>query len=380
MATKKAKYKVAGDTYHFETDAQMVRVLNRDNSVRGTVRELLFEGKEVHGGSFKDIKQTGVYQVTGLRDLPAGFPSNRKCILSVTAIGDPQHPDVILYRAISPSGVISETTVSNGMASSWGSGGVKLQNELKAINADIAQMKGTEEDHHEDFLKHEIEQNHKLDELTQRFDKHNHDGRYVLKSGDMMTDTLNFGDGRAIGHVDAQGASTSAISFREGRVIFGDETAPVEFHGQSLKFNNERVITEGNLNLIKKYVGNVVASGNYISQNGDSVYGDLTFVDDAQILFKRSEGNEKVASIKADGYGTVSINGFEIDGGGQVQTIKFKNSLYLDASPHSDFISTPSFQADQLYVTNLVVNGKKVFLQQEQPSGDIPAGSVWLRY
>lgn len=378
MAIKKAKYKVAGDTYHFETNDQMVRVMDRNDNVRGTLRELVFQGKEVKGGSFKDIKQTGTYQVTGLTDLPEGFPKDQKCILEVTAIGDPDNPDVILYRAISPNGTISENTVSNGKESTWGSGGIKLQNDLKKIDATLDSMRKTRDSDIETYKKDKNDFQQKYDKLTNDLQTHNHDERYVLKSGDTMSGSLDFKNGTGIGYQDENGGRHQGITFQDGKMILGDKDKSIDVQSKELTFNGGKVITEKNVDLIKKEITKIITDNHVVHSYGDEMDGDLTFVEDASVRFKRH--GDQVAKISADDYGNISLNGFNIDAGGQVTQISFVNGLYLESTAHSNYISTPAFSANDLTSRQLSVNGKKVFLQQDQPSGYIPAGSVWIRY
>ena len=122
MAIKRAKYWNNHNVFHFETDDRQVLILDKNNNTIGTLREMLFTGKVVSGGNFKDIKHSGVYRVKGLQGMPSNIPADKECILAVTAVGDVNNPDMILYRLISPNGVITENTVSGSQASGWMSG------------------------------------------------------------------------------------------------------------------------------------------------------------------------------------------------------------------------------------------------------------------
>ena len=101
MDIKRAKYTVDKNEFHFETDAKAVQILDRKKNLLGTLRELAYEGKTVTEGSFKDLKVTGVYKVKGLTDMPDNIPNDKECILSVTAVGKMNQPELVVYKLIS---------------------------------------------------------------------------------------------------------------------------------------------------------------------------------------------------------------------------------------------------------------------------------------
>ena len=115
MAIKKAQYTVTKatgeDVYHFETDNKMVNILDGDGVLVGTLDDMIFAGKTVTSGSYMNIKVNGLYKVTNLTGLPAGYDLGKISILSVKAVGKVGTPDLIIYDLYSQSGDIFHNTV-----------------------------------------------------------------------------------------------------------------------------------------------------------------------------------------------------------------------------------------------------------------------------
>lgn len=79
MARIQSKYRINHDVFHFETDDKQVLILDKNNNSLGTLREMLFTGKTINGGNFRDIKHSGVYRVKGLQGMPDNIPSDKEC-------------------------------------------------------------------------------------------------------------------------------------------------------------------------------------------------------------------------------------------------------------------------------------------------------------
>lgn len=456
MAIKRAKYWNNHNVFHFETDDRQVLILDENNNTVGTLREMLFTGKVVSGGDFKDIKHSGVYRAKGLQGVPSDIPADKECILAVTAVGDVNNPDMILYRLISPNGVITENTVSGAQASGWMSGGVGLQNTIKGINSSLGEVSRLETKAKDlasainelNSFAHGTEGD--LQELNQRFNGHNHDDRYVNQTGDTMSGDLAMANGSHY-HVFNKGGTRANFGYMtsDNDMVIGDTRYPIRFNGQgTLTYNGHKIFTEGNVGAgsdldADKLDG--LDSSEFVKVNHDDVKNSALTVDQHNVILRlasennngdywsksllqwRNSNNQPVADVESNAVGDVVIRP-----GGDVSKraalrVNQNNSLAYFGN-RIDFTGTngngpdirwrtedqerndgglgffiPSWNRNELAFGNwnthevimefAVNNGEaikiahspyigehnsRLFIQNEQPSGDIPYGSVWI--
>ena len=458
MGIKKAKYEVAQNIIHFETDDRMVNILDSKDNLIGSLRELAFEGKVVNSGTFQDIKHAGVYRIKGLSGMPQGVPSDKECLLTVQAIGDADNPELIFYKVITPNGVVLENTVSGSSSSGWGSGGVNLQNTIKNINSsigDVANLKTNAKNVSDSLneLKAEADKSEDhLNKLQDSFDKHNHDDRYVDQDGDTMTGDLKLQGGTIVlGNDVAYTAFNNAGSRtniakvdKDNNVVLGDEKFNVELKGKEITFNGESVVTSKN---IGKFAPKTDTSS-FIKDYGGTMYGNLSFYKNSHLKFDTSGNDNTILEIQngwltngklsADSTGTLKYskdasssfefsphNGLVLnntagitiannrsDGHeGRITWVRQNNTGgYTDsgiwlAQPQwggwaeDDKTHTVAWyngrtqkslvqygvgtdgECIKIFNSPYIGNwGRRLFMQDPQPSGDIPYGSVWIGF
>lgn len=372
MGVKRATYWKANNKVHFETDDKAVKIIDGDNNEIGTLKQLAFEGKPVSNISYRDIKRTGIYMVHGFkdRDLPTGVPNDKNCILSVTAVGaDPNNPDVIFYKIITPAGKTIENTVSGSVQSGWGEGGIDLRNTINTINNSIGKASDLGGVTIAQYAKDNRDKITSLDDREdshyQEFKSHNHDSQYVKKAGDSMTGSLTFsGSGK-----------TATISFdKTGKFTIGGDTQQTEIKGKgTLLYNGQRVVTTSK------------AGGTGIDAETLQGHHYYEFLEDSDTLFS-GFSMYKNTSFRADsGSGKIAF-----DGSGNI-TINSVNSMSLASGAELSGNMLQSRVGEEVFTWNnnsgtmwikkdpyVGEQGKRLFIRQGEPYGDIPDGSVWI--
>lgn len=455
MAIKRAKYWNNHNVFHFETDDRQVLILDENNNTIGTLREMLFTGKVVSGGDFKDIKHSGVYRAKGLQGVPSDIPADKECILAVTAVGDVNNPDMILYRLISPNGVITENTVSGAQASGWMSGGVGLQNTIKGINGSLGEVSRLETKAKDlasavnelNSLAHGTEGD--LQKLNQRFNGHDHDDRYVNQTGDTMSGDLAMANGGHY-HVFNKAGARANFGYMDGNDVLtvGDSRYPLRLVGNgNLTFNGKSVfLADGSAKNADKLNG--LTSDAFIQVNENDVKrGNLGFSPNHHIEFDVSgtdkrlinlkSGNDQIGTFTSDSQGNVFYKSgqseFAFKGHDNVMELNHTWGINLQNHINDNFeprivwrrldennapmdggiwLCQPAkwggWSDDEKKHTVVWWNGRtnqqiaqygfgrdgeavrifhspyigehasRLFIQNEQPSGDVPYGSVWI--
>lgn len=356
MAIKRAKYWNNHNVFHFETDDRQVLILDKNNDTIGTLREMLFTGKVVSGGNFKDIKHSGVYRVKGLQEMPSNIPADKECILAVTAIGDVNNPDMILYRLISPNGVITENTVSGSQASGWMSGGVGLQNTIKSINSSLGEVARLATKA-KDLTSAVNELNglangtaEGLQKLTQQFNQHNHDDRYVNQDGDAMSGDLAMANGKHYHVFNRAGTRVNFGYMNNGnQLVVGDAGYDTELTGENLTFNGSKVLTANNfegMQLSAHELDGIDSNGFIQVNKDDTKNGTLGFTANHHISFDVNgqdnqiinlhSGSTQVGSIHANSQGVLEYlsGGFKYIVDGHDHTLKLQHSGGIELNDH----------------------------------------------
>lgn len=376
MGTKRAIYWKAGNKVHFETDDKAVKIIDDNNNEIGTLKQLAFEGKPVSNISYRDIKRTGIYMVHGFkdRDLPTGVPNDKNCILSVTAVGaDPNNPDVIFYKIITPAGKTIENTVSGSVQSGWGEGGIDLRNTINTINNSIGRASDLGGVTIAQYAKDNRNKITSLDSREnshyQEFKNHNHDDRYVRKTGDAINGGITFGSS----------GKTASIGFDEtGKFVIGGNTQQTEIKGKgSLLYNGQSVLTSSSYidadavggHSASDFIIDGGLSGDGIKLSGEaaiSAYnrtGKLYFGEDGTVNLRNGQSGLELYNSGFALYGngvTLSHNGV-VDWHG-VTVMKWDTT---SADPGVSFEYAP------------LITGARLFIGQD-PAGWIPDGSVWI--
>lgn len=373
MGTKRATYWKAGNKVHFETDDKAVKIIDNNNNEIGTLKQLAFEGKPVSNISYRDIKRTGIYMVRGFkdRDLPTGVPNDRNCILSVTAVGaNPDSPDVIFYKIITPAGKTIENTVSGSSQSGWGEGGIDLRNTINTINNSIGRASDLGGVTIAQYAKDNRNKITSLDSREnghyQEFKNHAHD-MYIKRVGDHMLGPLAF-------YKNGKGMMAAIRYTDNGRFTIGGTTQQTEIQGQGdLLYNGQRVVTTN--------------KGGGTGIDADTLQGHhyYEFLDDGDTLFSgfkmykdtsfRADSGSGRIDFNASGNIVLSgVNSVGISSGAKLSGNMLQASVGEEVFTWNNNSGTMWIKKDPY----LGEQGKRLFIRQGEPYGDIPDGSVWI--
>lgn len=376
MGTKRATYWKAGNKVHFETDDKAVKIIDKNNNEIGTLKQLAFEGKPVSNISYRDIKRTGIYMVRGFkdRDLPTGVPNDRNCILSVTAVGaNPDSPDVIFYKIITPAGKTIENTVSGSSQSGWGEGGIDLRNTINTINNSIGRASDLGGVTISQYAKDNRNKITSLDSREnshyQEFKNHNHDDRYVRKAGDAINGGITFGSGN---HVATVGFD------KTGKFVLGGGNQQTEIKGKgSLLYNGQSVLTAQsyiNADSIGGHSANDFIMDGGVSFDGISLYDKSATIQSFKGSGKLYFDDDGTAHLRSGQSGLdLYSSGFSIQGNGVILSDRGVVDWHGVTVMKWETSSDPgvSFEYAPL------ITGARLFIGRS-PAGWIPNGSVWI--
>lgn len=378
MAIKRSKYNLTTgnggkDTFYFQTDDKQVKIVDGQDQERGSLKELAFEGKTVNGGSYRDIKITGLYKVAHLSGLPSAYRAGSTAILSVQAVGSMNNPELIRYTLILDDGDIQTNVVKrDGNESGWKSGGKSLENALQTLRSQL--------------------------------NSHNHDDRYVRLKGGALQSDLNLSSGRGLTGTngnniigtDSSGNTQigssgvkltlagSEITTDRGAKIWhsGNDgahsgldadklggTSHTQFLRKDVKSTINADLTVGgkltvnngslainNVNFNPVGVGGLRIGKMYIDNTGKlETEGDLTSID----------GHVRLKNSVSDNGSSLSRNGKETylyDWGDNKKAFSFNGSRGV-----FDVVST------------FAINGKHLYISSSQPTGTHTKGSVWIK-
>ena len=442
MAIKKAQYTVTKatgeDVYHFETDNKMVNILDGDGVLVGTLDDMIFAGKTVTSGSYMNIKVNGLYKVTNLTGLPAGYDLGKISILSVKAVGKVGTPDLIIYDLYSQSGDIFHNTVISGGASGWTSGGTALANTISSLGSSIGTLAnltttvktsivGSINSLKSDLGVANTAITANANAITE-LKNHNHDSQYISKSGDTMTGDLNVRNNNKFATLKTTGEVVSVAKMDSlNKMSIGDSTVPLNILGSgAVTINGRKVWTEdsdGNgSGLDADKLGGVPNASFARKDIANSFSGTQTI--DGEIVMSGSDAGKSTKLVWKDGTnlrGSIGFNqngAFSILGNSssvvfgsnsdmktdgsiiissekRVTKLKFiRNSNELGIGMEQDRDTEDLFfydwdnkrkgmtfiksSGEMSFAKQILISGKRLFIQSGAPSG-ASAGDIWIQ-
>lgn len=429
MSIKKSIYKIKNssgyDIYHFESDNGMIQVLDGSNNVLGTMKEFAQEGKTISSGKVTDLKTTGLYKIKNVTGLPDEVATDKTSILAITAVGTTNNPDMLNYQLITTSGSIYNKMVVPGSSSTdWSSGGTKLENSINTIISNFGQLSSLNTSAKASMVGAVNEVNTNLKSLKTNYDKtvtdynnfksHNHDDRYIKKSGDMISGNLIFSTGTGVIAKNADGTNINVIKQNSGGEFeLGNVNTPMNIFGSNIYHNGKKIWTESNdgsgSGLDADKLDGVEASGFAKLSSLNSFSEQQSF--DKGIYSDNISINESM-SVKSNNGMSISFNnGNSLYISRDLKMSNMKN-VELNANRSEAaiqwiteketfaFLSNPSLAKGELWLwhegknagkvlsinaDNFVaftkspsISGRKLFLQSSQPDGSIPEGSIWI--
>ena len=442
MAIKKAQYTVTKatgeDVYHFETDNKMVNILDGDGVLVGTLDDMIFAGKTVTSGSYMNIKVNGLYKVTNLTGLPAGYDLGKISILSVKAVGKVGTPDLIIYDLYSQSGDIFHNTVISGGASGWTSGGTALANTISSLGSSIGTLAnlattvktsivGSINSLKSELTTTDFAVTANAEAITV-LQNHNHDSQYISKSGDTMTGDLRVRNNNKFATLKTTGEVISVAKLDAlNKMTIGDPTVPLDILGNgAVTINGRKVWTEDsdgngsgldadklggvpNASFARKDIANSFSGTQTI--DGEIVMAGSDAGKSTKLVWK--DGNNLRGSIGFNQSGEFSILGnnsnvvfgansdMKTDGGiiisseKRITNLRFtRNSNRLGIGMEQDRNTEDLFfydwdnnrkgmtfiksSGEMSFAKQILISGKRLFIQSGTPSG-ASAGDIWIQ-
>lgn len=378
MAIKRSRYNLTNgsggkDTFHFQTDDKQVKIVDGQDQERGSLKELAFEGKTVNGGSYRDIKITGLYKVAHLSGLPSAYRAGSTAILSVQAVGAMNNPDLIRYTLILDDGDIQTNVVKrDGNESGWKSGGKSLENALQTLRSQL--------------------------------NSHNHDDRYVRLKGGALQSDLNLSSGRGLTGTngnniigtDSSGntqiGSSGVKLTLAGSEITTDRGAKIWHSGNDGAYSGldaDKLGGTSHTQFLRKDVKNTISAdltvnGKLTVNNGSLAINNVNFN-------PVGAGGLRIGKMYIDNTGKLETEGdlTSIDG-----HVRLKNSVSDNGSSLSrngketylydwaDNKKAFSFNGSRGVfdvVSTFAINGKHLYISSSQPTGTHTKGSVWIK-
>ena len=247
----------SGDIAHFSTNDKVVHIFDDSKKDLGTLRDLYVRGKALSGVDFKTIKVTGLYTITGIKNVPGSVDTSKPVLLQVTAIGSPNSPDMVFYRLIDNKGNITECTVAGSNQSEWASGGVELKQIIDDISDALGNLSKLNTETNISLTDSINEVNSKaianassINDLTSKFNSHNHDDRYLRLDGkNKMSNNLILPNYKSLYMENSKGVNlNTAYASKNDELIIGDngyKDIKMQTKGK-LYVNGHQVYTDAN--------------------------------------------------------------------------------------------------------------------------------------
>ena len=428
----------SGDIAHFSTNDKVVHIFDDDKKDLGTLRDLYVRGKALSNVDFKAVKVTGLYTITGIKNVPSSIDTTKPVLLQVTAIGSPNSPDMVFYRLIDNKGNITECTVAGTKQSEWASGGVELKQTISDINDSLGALNKLNTDNKNSLTDSINEVNNKvvantssIDDLTTKFNSHNHDDRYLRLDGkNKMSDNLILPNYTSLYMENSKGINlNTAYASKNDELIIGDNgynNIKMQTKGK-LYVNGHQVYTDANagqgsgidadkldgvegnrfarLDKDNTFNGDVVLPNSTLKVNKDK---GIEFLNDtgktSSKLYTNSAGT---FSFSVDGETHTQINyGGGIWTNGSLNLVNDTETQFMFRHTNDkgmgfarrvnqDYIIAYNWNNNEEILqigagekNNSVkmsyapyIEGRKLFLQNENPgTKDVPYGSVWIGF
>ena len=435
MAIKRAIYKQMNsegtefDVIHYQTSAREVEVLDDNKVSKGNLDSLLMKGVPVNSGDIKDIKVSGKYRVRGVSGLPTGTTSSEEYMLEVVSMGeDINNPILVNYMLTDKSGYMYYRTISEtSRDSGWSSGGTGMKNTVNSILNTIGSSKNLKTsnkvivDAINELVDFKNSANSDLEELNNK----DFDARYVRRdrTTNVIADT-NIQHGKGFNTLLGNGSTVNLIkSDLAGNTILGNTDTELKMSSSGdMTHNGSKIWTAGNdgagSGLDADLLGGVPSS-RYLTTDSDGQFSNnmsfnegITIGDNKKITWKGKSGisvntqsGATVASFtdtngvryaSLDSQSGIQSNALSLIGGASNSSIEMRGkasdrgfSLSVDKnSGELKLINSQNgavlFNARKSdtganFGNSIMINGRHVYIQKEQPPLSAPVGSVWIQ-
>lgn len=429
---------------HFETNAGVTKVLGRNKKELGTVQQRLFEGIDINGVAFDTIKVSGLYKIQNVSGLPSGVSLYKTCILLVEAVGEIENPTMVKYTLTTQDGDIQTCVVSSGVKSPWTSGGKSAVDNMKSILSNVGSndnlkttAKSTLVNAINELFNTSTEQKRSISDINvditkikKNLTEHDHDDRYMKRTGSTMDGDLVVGKGQSINITNNSGRVLSIAKSSNGTIHLGSREEKLDLLSSNgeITINGEDLFHSGNhgagsgldadklggtsyRNFLRSDIGGEIR--NSISLTGGSELamvdgsgnseiawrgstnlkrGTIKFDSNGNFIIKGDPNSETVISSRGDirTYGKVMSNAANNEGGfvvklsssdsgmGMYRSSSFKDLGFYNWNKQK-LLGYFGYDDNALHLLEgLVLQGSRIWVQPNAPSGSHKNGDIWI--
>ena len=435
MTIKRAIYKQMNsegtefDILHYQTSTGAVEVLDNNKVSKGNLDSLLMKGMSVNSGDIKDIKVSGKYRVKGVSGLPTGTNSSEEYMLEVVSMGeDINKPILVNYMLTDKNGYMYYRTISEtNRDSGWSSGGTGMKNTINSILNTLgsSQSLKTSSKVIVNAINELVDFKNSSSTSIQDLNNKNFDSRYIRRdvATNVSADT-NIQHGKGFNTLLGNGNTVNLIkSDLSGNTVLGNTDTGLKMSSRGdITHNGSKVWTAGNhgagSGLDADLLGGVPSS-RYLTTDSNGQFSKnirfnegITIGENKQITWGGKAGmsvnTQSGATIASftDTNGSVyaSLNsttglhssalsliggainssiemkGKAADRGFTISVDKSTGELKLVNSQNGAVLFNAGKASSEIGFENRVmINGKHVYIQKNQPPISAPEGSVWIQ-
>ena len=444
LVIKRARHTVGDDLVYADNDTVSTKVLDNNMNIIGTLDEYLISGKTIENVPYTSIKRTGLYNVRNLSGLPSDISTSSNALLEVRAIGDQNNPTLVTYKLTTNDGRSHDLTSANGKSTGWTLGGVELQNTINTLNAQVGNLTQLSTTSKNNLVNAVNEVRSKADRAQgdannlevalNNYKKHNHDDRYVLKQGGTYTGNVTFDNKSSLNGTLQNGTVGHLIGTvndnSDTNLSIGNGAMNLQLHSKgAATLNGSEILTKGNTGSgsgLNADMLDGLDSSKFARKDADNTFtGDVVIhkrsalkiyndSDWTRLGWFRASDNKEIGHIdKSDDGMTFSANGngnqiglwgdqlwsnvniaqnagngetthsFHGEGGENLgfyyNNGRGELGIYDWARGNCPIVFTRGHNG-VVEIGNLMLNNRRVFLQNEQPGGNIPYGSIWIGF
>lgn len=417
------------DILHYQTSAGVVEVLDDNKVSKGNLDSLLMKGVVIRTGDIKDIKVSGKYRIKGVSGLPAGTNSSEEYMLEVVSMGeDINSPILVNYMLTDKSGYMYYRTISEtNQDSGWSSGGTGMKNTINSILNTLGSSQNLKTsnkvivDAINELVGFKVRADKNLEELNNK----DFDDRYIRrdKTTDVIADT-NIQHGKGFNTLLGNGSTVNLIkSDLAGNAIIGDTDTGLKMSSSGdMTHNGSKIWTAGNdgdgSGLDADLLGGVPSSRYLTTDSNGQFSKNITFNDGITIgankritwsgragMNVNTQSGDTITSftnMSGSTYASLNSrtgihsNALSLTGGAANSSIEMRGmvadkgfALSVDRNTGElKLVNSQSgavlFNAGRTsseigFENRIMINGKHVYIQKDQPPTSAPEGSVWIQ-
>ena len=417
------------DILHYQTSAGGVEVLDNNKVSKGNLDSLLMKGVSVNSGNIKDIKVSGKYRVKGVSGLPTGTNSSEEYMLEVVSMGeDINNPTLVNYMLTDKNGYMYYRTISGtNRDSGWSSGGTGMKNTINSILNTLGSSQSLKTSNKVivDAINELVDFKNSSSKSIQDLNNKDFDSRYIRRDAttNVNADT-NIQHGKGFNILLGNGSTVNLIkSDLSGNTILGnaDKALKISSSGD-MTHNGSKVWTAANhgagSGLDADLLGGVPSSRYMTTDSNGQFSKNIRFNEGITIgenkritwggqsgLSVNTQSGATIASF-TDTNGSVyaSLNsttglhssalsliggainssiemkGKSSDRGFSLSVDKNTGELKLVNSQNGAVLFNAGKEGSELGFGNrIMINGRHVYIQKNQPPTSAPEGSVWIQ-